>query len=286
MLINLNTKAVLFFLFAWFNFSLMEVTAKYLTLSYPVLEVVWMRFIAQAFVLSILFFPSLKKKVKTKVLHLHLLRSICLFLAATFFFAGFSQIGLADATAIYNLSPLLLTLGGIFFLKEKLTKSKIISVLLGITGALIIINPTSNSFSLFAILPCLAALCLAAFGLITRYFGENEDPFTSLIYSALIGTLLSSMTLIWFWIPLDIYDLPFILILGIVSTLGHFLLIRAFQLEEASNLATFSSVAIIFNTIWGVLIFSEIPTTKFFVGTFLIVVGCLLILKRNKNSEI
>ena len=285
MLISLHSKAILFFLFAWFNFSLMEVTAKYLSLFYPALEVVWMRFISQSIVLTLLFLPSLRIKLETNALHLHILRAICLYLAATFFFIGFTKIGFADATAIYNLSPLLLTVGGIIILREKMKKVKIASVVIGVLGAIIIINPTSQSFSVFAFFPALAALCLAIFGLITRFFGENEDPFTSLIYTASVGSFLASFALFWVWTPISLNHLAFILLLGILSTLGHFLLIKAFQLEEASNLATFSSVTIIFNTIWGVLLFSEIPTLNFFLGSFLIVVGCILIVKQNTYTH-
>ena len=115
MLKNLNKKAVLFFIFAWFNFSIMEVTAKYLSFKYPITEVIWIRFFSQTIVLFLIFFPFIKTKLITHSLYLHISRGVCLFFAALFFFIGFTKTDLANATAIYKTSPIFLTLGSIFF---------------------------------------------------------------------------------------------------------------------------------------------------------------------------
>jgi drug/metabolite transporter (DMT)-like permease len=110
MLRNLNKKAVLFFIFAWFNFSIMEVTAKYLSFKYPINEVIWIRFFSQTIVLFLIFFPFIKTKLVTHSLYLHISRGVCLFFAALFFFIGFTKTDLANATAIYKTSPIFLTL--------------------------------------------------------------------------------------------------------------------------------------------------------------------------------
>lgn len=279
---SIKAKAIMLFLFAWLNFSVMEVIAKHLAGSYPVLQVVWMRFSSQAFVLLIFFLPKIKIKLKSNRIFLHICRSVCLYLAANFFFIGFTNIGLANATAIYNLSPLILTLGGFFILKERIQGIKIFSVIIGVLGAIIIINPTGTNSSIYAIFPALAAVFLAIFGLITRFLGSDEDPVTSLIYTALIGTILSSIIAIWFWQPILPKHVMLILSLGLLSSFGHFLFIKAFEIEEASTLATFSSAAIVFNTIWGILIFSEMPTTTFYMGTICIVLAGLMLIKNKK----
>ena len=281
-----NKKAISFYIFAWLNFSLMEVTAKFLSLKYPILEVLWIRFLSQAIILIIIFMPSIKDKMVTNSFYLHISRGMCLFLAAFFFFIGFTKTDLASATAIYKTSPIFLTLGGFFFLKEKkLLLIKILTVFFAIIGTLIIINPSSNSFTFYSFFPLFAAIFYACFGLITRYFSDKENPFTSLIYSALLGTIFSSFLLCFFdWKPLLFEDIPFFIIIGILSTSGHFLLIRAFQLGEASNLAPFSTIIIIFNTFWGILLFSEYPTINFYLGAFLIISSCIILFSNSKNE--
>ena len=287
MLKNLNKKAILYFIFAWFNFSLMEVTAKYLSLKYPIFEVIWIRFFSQLIVLTFVFFPSIRNKINTQSLYLHISRGMCLFFAALFFFIGFTKTDLANATAVYKSSPIFLTLGAIIFLKEKnFLAIKFFTVFLAIIGTLIIINPSSNSFSLYSFFPLLAAISLAIFGLITRYFGDRENPFTSLIYTALTGTILSSFLLFFIDLkPLLFEDIKFFILIGIVSTLGHFFLIKAFQLEEASNLASFSTLVIVFNTFWGILLFSEYPTVNFYIGSILIILSCIILFRNIKNEK-
>ena len=287
MLRNLNKKAVLFFIFAWFNFSIMEVTAKYLSFKYPITEVIWIRFFSQTIVLFLIFFPFIKTKLVTHSLYLHISRGVCLFFAALFFFIGFTKTDLANATAIYKTSPIFLTLGSIFFLKEtNFLVIKFLTVFLALIGALIIINPSSSSFSIYSFFPLFAAISLAIFGLITRYFGERENPLTSIIYTALSGTILSSFLFAFFdWKPFVMQDIPFFVVIGTVSTLGHFLLIKAFQIEEASNLASFSTVVIFFNTLWGILLFSEYPSINFYIGSILIILSFIILFRNISNFK-
>ena len=203
------------------------------------------------------------------------------------FFIGFTKTDLANATAIYKTSPIFLTLGSIFFLKEtNFLVIKLLTVFLALIGALIIINPSSSSFSIYSFFPLFAAISLAIFGLITRYFGERENPLTSIIYTALTGTILSSFLFAFFdWKPFVIQDIPFFVVIGTVSTLGHFLLIKAFQIEEASNLASFSTVVIFFNTLWGILLFSEYPSINFYIGSILIILSFIILFRNISNFK-
>ena len=87
------------------------------------------------------------------------------------------------------------------------------------------------------------------------------------------------------WKPFVMQDIPFFVVIGTVSTLGHFLLIKAFQIEEASNLASFSTVVIFFNTLWGILLFSEYPSINFYIGSILIILSFIILFRNISNFK-
>jgi drug/metabolite transporter (DMT)-like permease len=264
-------KGILLIVGAMFLFSIMDATAKQLAGSHPPLQVVWARYTSQTLVCLIVFAPRLGRVLATDRLGLQLVRSGLLFMATLFFFTSLRHLALAEATAIFEISPLVITALSVLVLGERVGLGRWIGVGAGLIGAVIIIRPGTEVFAPAALLPAAAATCFAAYSVATRFLGETEGPFTSLLYTTLVGTLVASLIVPWHWSPLDAGDWVAIATFGIVGALGQYLLILAFRSAPASAIAPFGYAGLIFNALWGFLIFAETPDFWTMIGASVIV---------------
>ena len=265
-----NSKAIFFILGAVFLFTVMDAAAKHLTQQIGIIPTIWARYVGQVIIVFAILAPRLSKVGKTNYPKLQATRSVLLMGATSCFFIGISEIGLAEATAIMDINPVLITLGAFLFLDERIGPRRIIGILISLIGAMIIIRPGTSSFTIFALMPLLSAICFAAYSLTTRYIGRNEDPATSLLYTALCGALVYSILVPNYWQQISMISAALISVLAITGTLGHFFLIKAFSLGEASMLAPFIYAGLIYSGIWGILFFDEYPDKFSIFGALLI----------------
>jgi drug/metabolite transporter (DMT)-like permease len=188
-----------------------------------------------------------------------------------FFFFSVANIGLTEATAIMNINPVIITLGAALFLGEKIGLRRALGIGAALIGALIIIRPGSDVFSPFAVLPLIAAFAYSAYNITTRFVGRNEDPWTSLLYTALFGAVIMTIAVPFYWQPLDLTSALLMVMLAGFGTLSQLLLIRALAIGEAGMLAPFAYTGLIFATVWGVVFFNEYPDGWTVVGAAVIV---------------
>ena len=137
-------RGILLMLLAIATFTSMDALAKTLIASYPTLQVVWARYTGQTVIVALVFLPRLGRLLRTRYPGLQALRSLLQFGATAFFFFSLGHIGLAEATAITDLNPVLITLGAALFLGEKLGPRRLLGVFVALTGALIIIRPGAD----------------------------------------------------------------------------------------------------------------------------------------------
>ena len=113
---NQKTVPILLMVGAIFCFASMDAVAKYLMQEIGAAQTIWARYTVQAVLVTILIFPRINVYARTKYPKLQLSRSIALMMATTLFFFAISKLGLAEATALFNISPVLITLGAFLFL--------------------------------------------------------------------------------------------------------------------------------------------------------------------------
>ena len=249
----------------------MDAVAKYLMQEIGPVQTVWARFTVQALLVTILILPSINIYGKTRYPKLQFFRSVALMMATTLFFFSFSRLGLAEATALFNISPVLITLGAFLFLKEKIGPKRIIGIGVSLIGALIIIRPGSGVFTTYALFPIGGAICYTAYNLATRFVGLDESPWTSLLYTALCGATCYSIYIAFHWTPMSTNAIILTIIIGLIGTGGHLLLIKALTLGEASLIAPFGYTSLLFSTMWGVILFNNFPDFWTISGAILIV---------------
>ncbi|MCM2560989.1 DMT family transporter [Lutimaribacter sp. EGI FJ00013] len=268
-----NGQAIALMITAIFFFSAMDATAKELARHTGPVPAIWARYAGQATVVLILVAPRLATVARTRYPWLQLARSVFLMFGTTFFFFGVANIGLAEATAIMDINPVLITLGAALFLNEKIGMRRAVGIAVSLVGALIIIRPGSDVFSPYAILPLVAAVSYSAYNITTRFVGRNESPWTSLLYTALFGAVIFSVIVPFYWQSPGPAGWRLMAMLALFGTLSQLCLIKALGLGEASMLAPFAYAGLLFATIWGILFFDEFPDLWTILGALLIVVA-------------
>ena len=277
-----KTFPILLMIGAIFCFASMDATAKYLMKEIGPAQTIWARYTVQAILVTVLILPKINIYGKTKYPKLQFLRSVALMMATTLFFFAFSKLGLAEASAIFNISPVLITLGAFLFLREQIGPRRVIGILVSLLGALIIIRPGSGVFTIYAILPLGAAIFYSTYSLATRFVGTDESPWTSLFYSAIFGAICYSIYIVFHWNPMSNNALLLTIIIGLFGTAGHICLIRALTLGEASLVAPFIYTNLLFTTIWGLVLFGNFPDFWTICGALIIVAAGVYVWTRDR----
>jgi drug/metabolite transporter (DMT)-like permease len=274
-----TARGILLMLLAVLCFTAMDAVVKLLVAGYPAAQVVFVRFGLQfVLVLGLLLaWGTLGAALRTRFPGLHLLRALFQFATVGFFFTGLAHVGLLEAQALADLSPVMITLGAAMFLGERLDRARVIGVVAALAGALLILRPGLGVFTPAALLPVAAAVSYAGFALITRRVGPEESAWTSMIYGAGFGTLAGGALALPGWQPVATGDLPLFLAIGLLGTAAQLFLVRAFSLAEASVVAPFSYAGIVCAALWGLLLFGAVPDLWTLCGALVIAAAGLYV---------
>lgn len=266
-----QTRGILLMILAIFAFTILDLTAKSLSMRVGLMQTLWARYAGQLLIVFIIILPRLKSTLRTKYPKLQALRAMFMLGATVFFFTGLTHLGLVEITAIMDISPVLITLGAALFLGERFGPRRAFGVLAALVGAMIIIRPGSGILSVYALLPVGAAVCYTGFALATRFVGRDENIWTSLFYGAVLGGTIFTAMIPFYWQTPDTIAILLMIFIGLISTLPHFLLIQSLTLAEASVVAPFGYIGLLFATVWGMIFFGDYPDALTYLGASIIV---------------
>lgn len=264
------TTGIMFAVLAFLGFSALDASAKALVGSYPAPQVAWVRFLGQLIIVCLILGPKMGRVIRTPRPGLHIIRAFCQMGAATCFFFSLNFIGLAEATALEQVSPVVIMVGAWLFLGERLGRTRIIAIGLALFGALLILRPGSDVFTLAALLPLATAVFFAASALLARHMGPHESTWTPMLWSAIVCSVVMGAAQPFIWQPIAMADLPLFTLAAICGTAGQLCMFRAYALTEAGILAPFTYLGLLFATLWGVLLFGEWPDATTLAGTLVI----------------
>jgi len=265
-------------------FALLDATGKYLSQSYPVPGIVWARYAVNLGLLLGWFVARGKlRRMRTARLGVQALRGLMLGSATLLYLTALSQMPMADAAAIGFVMPLVAAVLAVPMLNERLDGPRLLAVLAGLGGALVIVRPGFSVFTLYALLPLGMAVCNALYQILTRKLAGVEHPLTSLFWGALIGTLLytpflpSSGSL-----PETGLDWVLFGLMGVFGLVGHLLLIRAYDYANASLLVPMHYTQLVWVILLGYLVFDDFPDGWSLAGMTIIVISGLYLVNRQR----
>ncbi len=265
-------------------FVTMDTIAKYLSRWYPVPLIVWARYVSNLAVL--LVFLAARgdlRLLRTARPGLQLARGLLLALATLLFFTSLSVLPLADANAIGFVMPLFVAALAVPMLGERLEFARLMAILAGLVGALIIVRPGSDIFTFYALLPLGMAACNALYQILTRKVAGLEPPLTSLAWGAIVGAVLLSAAAPFVWVsPQALSHGVLILVIGVLASVGHFLLIRAYEFANATLLVPFTYTALVWAVVLGWLVFGDFPDGWSLVGMGIIALSGLYLANRQR----
>jgi drug/metabolite transporter (DMT)-like permease len=274
-----QTKGIALLLLALMMFALMDAAAKTLGARYHTGQVVWARFAVNAVVLVLIFRTRLPRLVKSRQPGMQFWRALTQILTVTLFFLSIRYIGLAEAAALTDVNPVLITLGAALFLGERLGPRRLAGIAVAFCGAMIILRPGAGVMHPAALLALAAAFTYSAGALLTRAL-RGDSVATSMLWSALVGTAICSLALPFLWQPIAAADLWLFVGMGLLGTAAQGLLIRAFSIAEAGALAPFGYMGLVFSSLWGFLFFGQLPDRWTVLGAVVIVAAGLYVWQR------
>ena len=282
-------------------FSTNDVLVKFLSGDYPLYQVIFFRSFFGLLTLLAVLVPLTGglKVLKTRRLGIHLIRGFCVVVANLTFFLGLAAMELAEAVAIFFVSPLLITLFSVIFLRELVGPNRWAAVFFGLIGVLVVLRPGTEAFQFAALLPVVAATFYAFIHIITRIIGSTENPTAMAFYIQLSFLVIAGgASLLTYDGRFEVYDHPsleflfrawtwpgardvvLLIMLGIASTFGGFAISSAYSRSEAAFVAPFEYLAMPISVFWGLVIFAEFPDTWTWAGITLILTSGLVLIWR------
>jgi drug/metabolite transporter (DMT)-like permease len=267
-------------------FASQDGLSKYLATEYNVYMVVMIRYwFFAAFVMTISSRKpgGVKQVAKTKTPLLQIFRSLILVAEMCVTILAFTLLGLAETHAIFASYPLIIAMLSGPILGEHVGWRRWLAICVGFFGILIILNPGNGIFSPYALVPLAGAILFALYGLLTRYAGQYDNSSTSFFWTGIIGCIAMTAIGLNFWDPVSQADWSIMLILSASGMLGHFLLIKCYEVAEASAVQPFAYLQLIWASLIGVIIFGEQITTNVLIGACIIVGAGLFTLWRERK---
>jgi len=253
---------------------------------YPVLQVVWGRYFFHLLTLLPLFFIFNERiNLKPGKIKLQLTRALFLLGDTALFFAALAFIPLANGKAVFFVSPLIMTALAPFVLNEKVGRHRWIAVLVGFSGTLFILKPEAEGEWAGYLLAFGSAVLYAIYLLLTRKLSAAASPLGTLLFTAVTGTAVMSFFLPLNWTAPDVAGWGLMLTTGLLGTLSHFFIIKAFEGGDASKLAPFAYAEILSATVFGMIVFNQFPGILVWVGISIVVSSGLYILKRERRNR-
>ncbi|MDC0585851.1 DMT family transporter [Candidatus Pelagibacter sp.] len=281
-------KIVLLSATGFFMFVCMDSLAKFLGTVMPVTQGVWGRFFFH-FVALAIYFIIFKPKVNlTKNFKIQILRSVLMVTATFFMFNSLQRFDLVDIYVVFFSAPLIVAMLSAYFLKDTLSLKGLILMVMSFGSIIYSLGPSMKILSPELIFPLVPPLCWALYQFFTKVISGNNDPFASIFYTAITGTVIFSIYIFFNWVPLEknIYWVALIL-LGVSGFISHFLLIYAIQLSNLSFVTNFQYSQLIWSTIINFLIFGvPIDINKIYGLIGIIIFGILFIRTEGSKKKV
>lgn len=182
--------------------------------------------------------------------------------------------------ALLMLSPLIATVGSGLFLGERVGIARWGATLAGFTGAMIILEPWADGFTIASLLPVIAAVFWAGYSLMVKYQSRTEDSATIVLYLLVLIAPFNAI------LAAPVFALPqgkewfFLIAAGLLTGIAQLAIAKAYEVADASYIQPFDHAKLPMNVLAGWLVFSQVPPGRLWLGATIIILASLYIAQR------
>ena len=302
---NNNPKGIIFILFAMLAFSVQDSIMKYIYNFASLYEVYLIRTLV-SFSIILLFLKITKKPIifKTQYPILTFCRVILFFFGFSFFYISLTVLPLVTATALFFVTPFLITIFAKFFLKEQIGPRRWFAVIIGFVGVYIILNPNFSNFDYMSLTPIICAFCYSLSMIIIKLTSEKDSVYTqtftfyfgAIIFSVIIFLIIgdgqyntidhpASQYIFQEWFSNLETSLLLMIVTGFTSSLAFLFIFTAYRIASPAVVSPYEYSILVWSSLSGWFFFNEIPNLKTIIGIFLIVCGGIYIFIREKAQD-
>lgn len=266
-------RAILAIVLGVMCFSVLNALSKTLSQHYPVVQVIWGRYIFAFIFMMAIFLP----RSGMALFRWHnggtqVVRGLLLFFSSFLYFHGIVYLPLASAAAISLTSPLVVTALSAKFLGEPVGKRRWIACCVGFVGALIVVRPGHAHFEWHSLLIVASTISSSLYQLFSRRYGQAERPDASATMATIVGTVAAAPLLPFEWVtPAWGWDWALFAGMGIMAGVGHYFLTIAYSQAPAAVVAPFNYVQLIGAALLGYAVFNDVPDFWTWIGAGVIV---------------
>jgi len=216
----------------------------------------------------------------------HLIQAVAMSVTLVCAYLAFATIPLAEATAIMFLQPVILVLIAHFFLKERASRTAWIAVSLGFAGVLLIARPVGVGLGPGTIAAIGGAFFAAVAIAQVRSLAASNSALTITIWYMMLSTLIFLPTTAFLWSMPSPQDLVGLILMGLVSGAGQFLIILPFRYASAATLGPIQYFSIVGGLIVGYFWFAEVPSWTTIIGAVIVMSAMALVLPRRRPAVV
>lgn len=271
-----------------FVFAMQDGLSRYLASEYNTVLVVMVRywfFAVFVVALSASRKGGIRRVAATSQPVLQITRGVLLVAEICVMVIAFVKLGLVESHAVFASYPLLIAALSGPILGEKVGPRRWMAIGIGFVGVLIILRPGFSVFAPEALIPLLSALMFAVYGLLTRYVARKDSAETSFFWTGVAGAVAITLIGPFFWEPIIGNDWWIMGLLCLTGAGGHFLLIKAYEVAEASTVQPFAYFQLVFAASIGLTIFGETVDLWIVLGVGLIIGSGLFTLWRERQKS-
>jgi drug/metabolite transporter (DMT)-like permease len=270
-----------------FVFAAQDGISRHLAADYPVLMIVMIRYwFFAAFFMTIASRQAggLRAAARTDQPLIQIFRGALLAAEICVMVTAFDLLGLVESHAVFVCYPLLVAALSGPILGEPVGWRRWMAIGFGFVGVIVVLQPGAGVFAIEALVPLAAALMFAVYGLLTRYVARRDSAATSFFWTGVVGGIVMTAVGIWTWTPMSGEAWIWMGILCLTGAGGHYLLIRTYEVAEASAVQPFAYFQLVFAAIIGLAVFNEAIRSNVAIGAGIVVAAGLFTLWRERRQ--
>ena len=279
-------KAIIYMLISSLAFATMGAFVK-LSGDLPTVQKTFFRnFISMFIAGSIVLYHKKPLLGERKNLKYLLIRSSLGTAGMLAYFYSIDNLLLSDSSMLNKLNPFFVSIFAFLILKEKFSKIQIPALIIAFTGAVFIIKPEFNMSVIPALLGLTSAVLAAGAYTTVRFLGGREEFYTIVFFFSFFSTIATLPFTIAFFQPMNLSQILFLALTGIVASIGQFTLTIAYKHAPAGEISILNYTNVLFSGIIGYFLFNSIPDFLSIIGYVLIIAAAFLIYLNAKGKKI